>query len=98
MSCPCGEPHPVIRHGTRAGYQMHAKLVREGHAGVEPCELCLAAAAAYRRSWRVHSHDKQRRIEDRQLCRKRALIRLGRLHAEELSLLYAAELESAGLA
>lgn len=96
MSCHCGETHH-IDHGSCRGYQQHIRLHRAGHTDVEPCEVCRAANAAYMRGWRVHSRDKQRQLEDRQSCRKRALTRLGQLYRAELEVLYAQELESAGL-
>jgi hypothetical protein len=82
----------VIDHGSYGGYQQHQRLRRAGHVDVDPCDLCRAAANAYREQWRLKSREVYQRHIEVQYCRDRALRRLAKLHPEEFDALYDEEL------
>ena len=75
-----------ISHGTYAAYQRHRK------AGLPPCEECRAAATEYARERRRASTQVRKREMDLDAARRRAWVRLARMHPTQFRVLYAEEL------
>ena len=73
-------------HGTSAAYQRHFK------AGTTPCAECRAANNAYARERRRGSSQVRAREAELDAARRRAWVRLARMHPVEFRALYAEEL------